>query len=362
MSIDNLVIKKISNPEDVDSAIAFFNVMLSHKMDNAIWQWEFDTFKQNTILTVVKNDSETIGTQFMLPFPVVINGKNTMSGKCENSYFNPIYRGKGLFEKLFQYATEQSLTAQFGLLWAFTPATKVYNQKLGFQVFENVIERSYLNIHFPKIKDSKKYTKNKLKIIVKHGLKVINFISHKIKTNLYLKGKSFNCKIANQVNHFNDFTVLYNELKETHGDFIYLDINEEFFKWRISYNINLNYITHFFYNNNKLMGYYIIAKHNGMANITDFTACNDSIHHQMFIHLYLTVKMENLKAINYFGNKENALNKMNFNKLKKLGASTLIDTGMPFVFKTIGNKTIGNQYQNNSNWYLNGLWTEGFTY
>jgi hypothetical protein len=136
-----------------------------------------------------------------------------------------------------------------------------------------------------------------------------------------------------------------------------------YFDWRITNNKSQHYTTKFFYKDNILQGYYIYAQKNCSANLTDFTPLNSIVANGMICHLLNELNSAALSELNYFGNIDFEINRSNFSLLQNFGFKTKLTEGMPFVLKNIsGNMGHDVFLSESKNWYLNGLWTEGFVY
>lgn len=93
------------------------------------WRWEFaeNTFGKKPIPYVVVNDGGNIvGTQAFIPTRLIDRDGVYWTAKSEATLLDPKYRGKHLFEKmydiLFRYAEEHG----FSSIWGFTAAIKAF--------------------------------------------------------------------------------------------------------------------------------------------------------------------------------------------------------------------------------------------
>ena len=359
------------NSIDVENTISFLKSIFSHPMSNEVWDWEFNTFPNETVLTIIKANNNTVGTQFMLPVPLNINGIETLSGKCENTYLNSEYKGTGVFDKLFNYAVECSVNKGMKALWAFTPAIKVYGEKFGFTVFEDIMYNFSSRIDKPTMGYFEKFSQNKLMNTVKYSYyySIYKTACAKRDFNLFKQKAKYNkvieqYKILDQVNDFLEIDEFYIQLRLQYKNLIHIEIKEPYFNWRIGKNINLSYIKKFFYKNGTLQGYYIVALNsNTEASITEFSHLNELTSNVMITNLLNEFSKLGVKNYNYFGNIENKINEANFNLFKNFGGKIQLNKSMPFVMKQIPDLNSDSANLNISkNWYLNGMWTEGFKY
>ncbi|HTI09644.1 MAG TPA: GNAT family N-acetyltransferase [Puia sp.] len=363
-------LKPIGSQSEIDSTVAFLQSTISHPMTKEIWEWEFNTFKDSTVLTILKDQDGTAGTQFMLPVKLNFRNQEILSGKCENSYFHDKYRGKGLFEKLFQTAVDDAIGKSMKLLWAFTPATKVYEKKLGYTVFQDSMFTFSSFFGRPDMGYFKKFSANKVKRLLKYLYYSLKF------TSFGFRYRSFRAKanydeyvkkytIQDSLGRPEDMTSLYAGLRAQYKDLIHLNMNKDYMDWRVSGNVNLSYITKYFYRNGELAGYYIMTAKEFSVNLSDFTYVSPETAGVMLCHLVEEVLKLRVMEFNYFANIENGLNQQTFNLLRQLGGQLTKTTSMPFVFRLYSDLSSAPDtsfFDLPQNWYLNGLWTEGFNY
>jgi hypothetical protein len=368
MLTDNLQIKSIEDEQGIEDSVAFLSRVLSHRMDRRIWDWEFASFPDETVSTMVWKGGETVGTQFMVPFRLRAGSRGFLSGKCENSYFDDRFRGMGLFERLFSFASEISVRKSIELLWAFTPASKVYEKKLGFTVFQGSIHGFSLQVGKPRIGFIRQFSKNDLVAYSKYAYGLLRYLAFNARLSLFSMTRRRAASISDyevrdSLASFDDMDMLYESLRRLNDDFVHVRFDEAFFDWRVRKNVNLPYLTKFFYRNGELKGYYILALNDGSANLSDFTSLSAEDSNVMVVHLMGEVVRMGMEHLNYMGNVENGLNIRNFELLKRFGGRVDAIEGMPFVFKRISDKCPDMTFlKSPGNWYLNGIWTEGFTY
>ncbi len=363
-------LKLIETDAEVQSAIVFLNGTLAHEMNNPIWTWEFKTWPKKTVLAIIKNRSNNniIGTQFMMPAVLQIKNADVLTGKSENSHIDPILRGQGLFERLYDVAIEDCKLKGLNFLWGFTPAIKVFEKKLKFDIFENTMFNVSVATGMSRWAVVKAANKNIATAFAKFGFHFFKYCNYKFKHAAFANKIQYrkliaDFNVANEIVNWNDMEKLYEDLKKSYHDFAHIKMDKAYFDWRIANNKSQNYTTNFFYRDNILQGYYIFAKKNYSANLTDFTPLNPSVANVMVCHLLNELNSAGLSELNYFGNIDFEINRSNFSLLQNFGFKTKLTDGMPFVLKNISDNQGYDIFLSESkNWYLNGLWTEGFVY
>jgi hypothetical protein len=247
-------------------------------------------------------------------------------------------------------------------------AAKIFEQKLGFNTYTTSIYTTSVQMGKPQYKAIKTYTPNILKAVINYGYKYAKFFQFTINKNIFATTSGYKKAVA-------DYTVedvypqqaamdnLYAKLKAHHGNFLHIQIDQSYLNWRIHTNVNLQYSTKYFYKNKKLVGYYIVALKAHNANLADFTAVDVDVVNVMAVHLLNNLNSNKILNLNYFGNTSNAVNAIVFSVIKKLGGKIIHNSGLPFIYKTLPSSTANTAFlQNINNWYLTGLWTEGFSY
>ncbi len=109
------------------------------------WRWEFaeNTYDKRPIpYAVIEDDGKIVGTQAFIPTRMIDRDGVYWTAKSEATLLAPEYRGKHLFEKmydlLFAYAEEHD----FACIWGFTAAVRAL-APLGF-IFPSKTEQIFL--------------------------------------------------------------------------------------------------------------------------------------------------------------------------------------------------------------------------
>ena len=138
MNIDYIKLQDLTAGNN-SNLIHFLNTVLNHSVDKKVWSWEFESIPK-TIFTVAMAGEEIAGTQSMLPVFLNINDSIYETAKSETSFLNPVFRGKKIFEKLYQLAVDETVMNGTKLIWGFTPALKAWKNNLGFETFDDEIQ------------------------------------------------------------------------------------------------------------------------------------------------------------------------------------------------------------------------------
>ena len=358
-------IKELDNSE-INEVVSLHNFNYGDKRTPKQWIWEYKSIYPDLfVFTVIKDKDRVVGTQGMIPVYLHIKAKTYLTGKSENSLLDPKYRGRTLFKKLYAFAMSICKLKKMCYIWGFTSATKVWRNKLGFSVYEDIMYTSILILNprqfISSIRKSKqviikKITKSFLVILLYLYSSVRRFI---MDARRYFKSSPGKYLIEHKLRSINDIDKLYKRLRSKYADLIHIEQDENYINWRILKNPNIKYIIYFIYEENILKGYcYIALGTKNEAHLSDLTFENNDVGNFLLKTILDQLHGKKITIIDFMGNIENPLIATTFNLLKKHG---FIKRGQfsPFVLKNISYKN-EEQLENIKNWYLNGLWTEGY--
>lgn len=356
--MNEIIYNKVREFESVKNKkiIGFLDGILNHRVNETVWNWEFNSLG-NTVFAIAESDNLIIGTQSMLPIKLVINGQIIVTSKSETSYLNTDYRGKKIFEKLYQLAVDE--TVEFGskIIWGFTPAIKAWKNNLGFETFESEMCMASLKSKYFSFRKNSKFSKNFIFALGRYILNNFKIIRFKLKMTYELKYDP-SIAVLKEKKKQDDIFLFYKQLSEQNPDFIHLDLNEEYLKWRIEGNPELVYKKYFFYKANVLVGYTYFSVKGDVLSFADISYNGDSniLNH---IFKYVINHTQGFHLVQYWGNVSHDLNKSIFNLFKNLYGTSKIDKSRNFVYK-IFYPDFEEKTSKLSNWYINGMWTEGF--
>jgi len=353
-------IREIPLGSDLDNPyIDFINKYRGHPTNPKSYRWQFSYIPEKTVITGIVNKGEVLGSQCMMPLEILTQNGSILSGKCENSYLDESLRGGNHFLDMFSFASNICSELKIDLLWAFTPALKPYS-RLGFSVYPDCLISFLI---FIKIPSTKRYFSNRKGISLLKGIGSYGFLLFSIPyINILLLfnkilGRNLPISVTQSLKNSGDIDVLQEEIRKKYPSLVHINHSTDFLKWRIHQNPNINFEHKYFYVNDGLIGYCFYSNNNGDAQIRNLVYANLEDVQAILIELIKSLRKENIRSLQFHGNYENELNKAVFDNLRKLNFRKIHKTGMSFVYKFINenDKTV-----NESNWYINNLWTEGY--
>ncbi len=325
------------------------------------WIWEYNgSYPDLFVFTVIEDNNQIVGTQGMIPIYIYVNGKRYLSGKSEDSLLNSKYRGGTLFQELYEYAMSLCNAKNMQCIWGYTPAVKVWKNKLQFSVYEKVMYESILILNLQNtLSEIFKSKRGMVKKIAMVPLIIFWYLYSLCISSFRFPKKSPRMKfsIEYKLRSINDLDVLYEHLRAKYPELIHIDQDEKYIVWRILKNSNNKYKTYFLYEDNILKAYcYAGIGNKKIASLTDFTFENAEAGTFLLRNLLNDLRNEKISKVSFLGNAKNPLMINTFNLLKRFGFLK-IRSSMSFVLKNIAYKDEAILYDI-KNWYVGGLWTE----
>jgi hypothetical protein len=90
-----------------------------------------------------RHHGRLVGTQGLVPYPLMIGGRPFMSGRTERAMVDPMWRTGGLFAQLMRSCAAQATDKGHDLLWGNTGARAPF-QRNGFLFFTDYYEHALL--------------------------------------------------------------------------------------------------------------------------------------------------------------------------------------------------------------------------
>jgi hypothetical protein len=358
--------KEIEDAE-INEVVSFHNLSYGDKRTPKKWIWEYKgNYPDLFVFTIIKDNNKVVGTQGMIPIYLNIGGEIHLSAKSESSLLDPKYRGGERFKELYDFAMTLCKARKMCCVWGFTGAVKVWRNKLGFSVYEDAMYISALVLKpRPFIASIRKSKQNMVIKTAESLALMLRYLYSSVRRFTYftykcLKRTSREISIEQRLRSVSDVSELYKRLRAKYADLIHIEQDEKYIAWRISNNPNVEYTTFFAYEDNLLRAYcYVALANNREAYLSDLTFEDyeaGSFLLETILNLFCKRK---INSVNFIGNIRNPLMATVFNLLKKNGF--MKGNFTPFVLKNISyahEKCL----HDIRNWYINGLWTEGYQF
>lgn len=329
------------------------------------WVWEYKSlYAALSVFTAVKDKGQIIGTQGMIPIYVNIGGKRYLTGKSENSLLSQSHRGGDLFRQLYDYAMGICRARGMYCIWGFTTAAKVWRDKLGFSVCENIVRTYGLilvsgSMRGMSLPGRVLVSGAALDLLAKAAY-LYSFVPRSLSGFRGLSGRDAGKYVLEtSIKNISDMNRLYERLKRKYTELIYIEQDEDYVAWRIAKNPHTAYRTYFLYEGDLLRAYcYLNVKRTGFATLTDFTCEESRAGGVLLDYIVGSLPNEKVGLLLFMGNSANPLTADTLHLLGKVGFLELPPFRQHFVLKNV----LCNEpsLHDVRNWYVNGLWTEGY--
>lgn len=116
---------------DCSACNTFFNAIYGDERTDKQWGWEFDSPNKDAKelpFIVVEKSNSIVGTQALIPVPMVDRNGVFLTAKSEETLVSPSMRGYGLFGQMYERLLVEARKQQYVSIWGFTPAIKAFEQ------------------------------------------------------------------------------------------------------------------------------------------------------------------------------------------------------------------------------------------
>jgi len=350
---------------DIDNVLALHNQIYCDNRRQDHWLWEYKgNYPDFYVFMVIEDDGKIVGSQGMIPIYLQWKKKVHLTGKSENSLLNPKYRGGTWFVDLYDSAIKACKQKGMSCIWGFTPVGKVWRHKLGFSVHDDAM---YEAITVMNIKRALGFFTNKKDSVHKKifaFFTVLGVYLYSIASRFFFRLRTRGSKNEFNLQHTlrspNGITELFARLEKKTPGLIYINQNEKYLQWRLFNNPIGNYKTFYIYRNSLLEAYaHVNNDEKNVLFLTDFTYVNTKAGIFLMKKIFEESVNSDIGCLYFLGNQKNPLIIDKFHLLRKCGFIRR-KSRLSFVVKDIKNMETDHLYDI-KNWYLNGLWTEGYT-
>lgn len=231
-----IVIRRLLDSE-IALANGFFNSIYKTNRLLDHFRWEFLEGPNGPAVYVIAIDDsigshkKIVGIQCAIPLNLwTVRGDTILTAKSEDTLVDPEYRGKKIFERMYELLFQECKKAGISFIWGFTPARKAF-ERIGFQipfqahqalmVFEPVKAYSYLSSL-----NSKNRTSDRIKIA---GLTFLSRLFSVFRS----RDSNYNFEVEKNQIGSKEATI---EKLCRGSKLFYLKMNDEYIRWRINEN------------------------------------------------------------------------------------------------------------------------------
>ncbi len=343
---------------DIDDIVAFHNAEYDDHRKPEHWVWEYQGYCSDlAVFAIMKDGERVIATQGMMPYHIKVRGQRFLFAKGENTLLSPEYRGGPLGLEL--YAHVESLCQARGMecIWGFTPASKAI-RRYGFQTYEDVMHDSR---YFLSLRGALASTRNDNTSSARRLTRSLRLVAlwatSSIRRRPRISAAGFSLKehLAND----HDLGDLYVRLRTNYPGLIHIDLDQEYLTWRVFDHPIFKYKTYFIYEGELLRAYALVNTHDcAQAYLTDFTFESAGAGAFLLQEILDQMRAAGIRCVSFLGNIRNPTMGSTFRLLRRFGF-VHSSTAMHFVLRNLAFNDESSLFDI-ENWYMNGLWTEGY--
>ncbi|HKR03773.1 MAG TPA: GNAT family N-acetyltransferase [Bacteroidia bacterium] len=338
MSIEIRLLKK-GEEEEVNR---LYNLLNKHQRSESVFEWEFNACPYGEALYVIAYDTtqnKIVGTQAAIPIELISSsGEKMMTAKSEDTLLDPAYRGKGLFDQMYQLLFKVCKEKKIKYIWGFTYAKKPF-LKVGFEIpFDAMSGVFAINIfqsykYLSGLNPQNKFL-DKFKIF---GLSVMSYLNT-IKQGF--AGTQLSEKLSCRLNfEFDRNEFLQQALHNQEKKMWTISLADEYIDWRYKknpYPNNYSFISGL-KDQNVISEAIINSRNDGYAYIEQifFSSESDPGAKKAIINEAIkNIRLKKSFLIRFWGFRNNKLNSEQIDFLKKCGF-IFVKKGTSFVWKRL---------------------------
>jgi hypothetical protein len=344
----SVTVERIDPLQRKDRLLPFLQEHVNSGMDTAGYHWQFEQMPARAIFILGHEAGEPVCTQSFLPQPLMLARVPLASVKSEHSFLLGSHRGTPVFTDAYALGMKLAANEGYDVCWGFTPAVKVWRNKLGFQVFEDAVVECTALLGRPRL-----FTSISPKVFARNCRDVIRYVWASLRRKKRDNGGTFS-----------EAWPSTDEIHTLHAtaidpECIHLNMDDAFISWRIHRNPNVSYQCFTLRGaDNTLAAYAIVgrSKESGplVFHLSDCVARTEADGVDLMSSIGNVLGGTGC-TLRYFGNQFN-VNCQRIERSMHLSYSTTrsVNAGMSFVLKeTIPTRPL-------EQWCLNALWTQGF--
>lgn len=345
-------LEEVQRFDDTGDVVEFLRQNVNPRMTPKAFAWQFSEIPERPALMVTRDDKGIVCTQSFLPHKLFSGGTIIATTKSEHSFLMPTYRGTPVFTDAYAAGLAASAREGRHICWGFTPAVKVWRDRLGFEVVDDVMTECVARIAPPRLSFSPFP-----KAIARYAYGLARYAGAALRSGA--RGRGAGLEVSPEVPDVTSLNELFAAVADPST--VRLHMDAPFIAWRITNNPNARFHFRSFRTGGQLRGYYVVAMDpagtGNVVHLSDMVFLEAGDGGAMLDHLIREFGGRSGTLLQYFGNSANALNQRTFDLLRqRFACDRSLNKDMAFVLKR-GDRLPGGV----QNWYMNGLWTQGFT-
>lgn len=324
-----------------DDLVNFIQLNSREHYSGKIFKWQYSDEHSN--ICIIQEEKNILGTQGMITSYLKFKQHSILSHKSETTFIHESLRGKGQFELLYKTSVDNAMKHDSKIIWGFTALGNLWEKKLKFNCDRNLISESNLIIGFNDINRSKK----KIYYFIKS---TFTFVKLKLNSKPRLTAEE---QVITELKDFEQFNYVTSDIG------VSIDYNSKHTYNRIIKSPLIKYKLLKFKLENKTEALILFHIKNNELLISEFLYHSEQFITDIIKLIYQFGRKNKVTNIRFWANQKNPFYKKVFDKIEMVGGKTYSVTDMQFVYKI---NDVDLEDLALSGYFINGLWTEGFTY
>ena len=353
---------RLATMKDCPDIIGFRNRHYRTKRKPEYAIWEYATYEPDKTVFVLAHDMDRIvGTAATIPIYMQVGTESRLSGKVEQLFVLPPYRGTMLFKSSIRYLRSISTIRGIKFAWILTPKERLPSS-IGARKFDDIL---VLRRPGNKLVDIISRLEDNIAIsrrIGSAGKAILkNAFARNNRTVPYVQKKA-GYEIKKELIDIDQIMRLYERLKSIHENAIAIKYDQRFLDWRVRGNPLLKYDEYQVQQGGELRAYAFVTMSKGVAHISDILS-EDKYATSLLLHTILIDHIGKAGQFQFMGNRKDVLAQDLFDQLNHFGFSVDEKTSKLWNFGVVDlTHSAEERFFDIGNWHVTGLWTEGFLY
>lgn len=353
---------RLATAKDYPDIIDFRNRHYETKRKPEHGIWEYATYEPDKTVFLLAHDTDGIvGTAATIPIYMQVGAESSLSGKVEQLFIVPRYRGSALFMSSYRQLLKISAIRGMKLLWILTPLKGLPN-RMGARSFEDIQVLTRPGNMWVDIVSRLQWDTTIWGRIGSAGKAILKDAFMRNSRTVPYIHKQAGYEIKKELCNVDDIRRLYERLKSKHENVISIRYDQKYLDWRVRRHPSLKYEEYQVQQGGELRAYAFVTLSKGVAHISDVLS-EDKYATSLLLHTILADYIGKAGRFQLMGNLKDVLAQDLFEQLNHFGFSVDKKTSKLWNFGVIDlTGKAEKHFYDIGKWHVTGLWTEGFLY
>jgi len=290
----------------------------------------------------------------MIPICMDVGFDTVLTGKSENTLLLKEYRGQGIMDRLYEYATLECKDRGMQMIWGFTGAVTAF-RRYGFQVFACCMTLSRPGNPRLAVRLALTSRRPLWKRVALAAAHVLQHLQLNRRTSDPPEAGDYS--VTTRLTDRADLADLYSRLRKRNEHLVAINLSPQYLNWRVREHPFLKYTEYQVYEQDVLRAYSFVTLHEGVASISDLTSESDAAT-ALLLRRIADDYRKTAALIRFFGNVDDPIAQGTMAQLRLLGFRAVGRPGN-LVIRDLVQRDSGQRFDAR-HWHITGLWTEGY--